>query len=569
MNTKINIALLDLVVVQMRQTVITSIVVSLLVGIVIAPTFGLLKVSVWISIGIVIGGARIRILNEIKTRELVSKEYQSTIQKLWFFLVLAGLHWGAAALFFLDPDYPNVYVFVAITILGMVSASLSSLSAIPKLWLTFATTLFACVILRMIVLNNWPVVLMSVIFINGLWVLSKTLGKRISESITKDFENAELLEEVKLAKDLAEQSNLEKSRFMAATSHDLRQPLHAQGLLLEALKGHLTSSAQKELIVKIGNSNDALNSLFDSLLEISQLDANTVRVNLSHQPFTSLCQEVLDEFEALAQDKNLNLKLVGKDCTIFSDPVLLKRIIRNLLSNALKHTSLGSVTMLIEQTNQTASLSIVDTGIGIPESEHKAIFDEYVQLNNNERDRNKGVGLGLALVRRMCALLKHTIEVESSLGNGACFKLELPLGDPEKVITFDEQQDLSSVEGHTIFVIDNEQAILDAMQALQSQWSCTFQLFSSIDQAKSFAHNNHTCPDAIICDYRLADDMTGIDAINRLRALYKDDIPAVLISGDTDAELIDNVRREGFYMLRKPINANKLRTVVAILASDS
>lgn len=567
--TKADIALLQLTVTQMRQTVMTNIVVSVLVGVVIVPTYDLLEVALWVGIGIVIGAARALVLRSVETQKLVEEHYQTTIRILWFFLVLTGLHWGAAAWFFLDPAYPNLYVFVALAILGMVSASLSSLSTIPSLWLIFACTLFACVILRMISLNNWAVVVMSVVFINGLWVLSKTLGKRILESITKDFENAELLEKVKLARDFAEQSNLEKSRFMAATSHDLRQPLYAQGLLLEALDSHLSNDIQKDLMMKISNSNAALNSLFDSLLEISQLDANTTPVNLSHQSCFGLCQSVMDEFESLARSKHLMLTLAGDDCTILSDPVLLKRIIRNLLSNALKHTELGGVSLHVEHTESTASVSVIDTGMGIAECEHKAIFEEYVQLGNQARDRSKGVGLGLALVRRMCALLDHTIELESSLGNGACFKLTLPLGDPTKVVSVDDKQSMSNIEGLTIWVIDNEQDILDAMQALEDQWACSFQLFLSIEQAESYARNNEIPPNVIISDYRLADETTGVDAINRLRALYDKEIPAVLISGDTGAELINSVQRNGFYMLHKPINAKKLRTVISILASNS
>jgi len=283
--TKVEIALLELAATQIRQTLVTNIIASILVGFVLAPTFGVINVGLWVAAGIALSVARIRFAKTIELGDLIAKQYQSTLIRLQFSVFLSGLHWGSAGWFFLNPSYPDDYIFVYITIIGMVSASLTSLCAIHKFWVTFAITVFVCVIVRIGEISGWPIVVMSCVFMFGMLGLSKTLSKRISESIITSFENKDLLEDVRLAKDLADQSNLEKSRFMAAASHDLRQPLQAQGLLLEALKGQLKDDAQQELLAKINNSNNALNKLFGSLMEISQLDANTVTVNLSHQPF--------------------------------------------------------------------------------------------------------------------------------------------------------------------------------------------------------------------------------------------------------------------------------------------
>ena len=421
MNPKCHHALLALMVEQMYLTVPINLAVSLLVSVVIAPTFGVLAVSLWFLMGAVIGIGRVLLFKQIIPTYLEAKQYKKITNIIAFALFLGGLHWGAAGWFFLDPQNSDIYLFVAVAILGMVSASLANLSALPYLWLMHAVTVFVFVIARMVSLNNWPVVVMSCLFVFGLWKLSKKLGEQILASITIDFKNAELLQEVEMAKAAVEKTSIEKSRFMAATSHDLRQPLHAQGLFLSAFKTHLTTQAQLDILDKVVQSNQALNSMFDSLLEISQLDANTIKVNRSHQSLMVLCEGLLSEFELFARDKGLTLTLEGDDCVVFSDPVLLKRVIRNLVSNAVKYTQKGSVTLQIDAGSQSVQLSIIDTGIGIVESELETVFDEYVQLNNKKRDRNKGVGLGLALVKKMCQLLDHDISVVSKLGNGTCF----------------------------------------------------------------------------------------------------------------------------------------------------
>jgi len=566
MNDKHQHALLELLVEQMYLTVPISLGVSLLVAIVVAPEFGTALTSIWFIYGLLVGVGRYIYFKKVMPKKMADSQYQTITRFIAFALFLAGLQWGFAGYFFVDPQHPNIYLFVAIAILGMVSASLSNLSVMPNLWLLFATTVFTFIIARMISLGNWSTVLMSIFFVLGLWALSRKLGQQISQSITMDFQNAELLAQVNKAKEVAEKNSLEKSRFLAATSHDLRQPLHAQGLYLAALKEQLNTQEQTSLLNKVNLSNQALNTLFESLLEISQLDANSVDVNCSHLPLIGLCQDIVTEFEPLADDKGLRIDLFKNDCTVFTDPVLFKRIIRNLLSNALKYTNEGGVTLEVEQANDVVILSIIDTGIGIPASEQETIFEEYVQLDNKKRDRLKGVGLGLALVQRMCKLLDHKINVVSEPGKGSCFSLTLPLGDPNKQIQAEHKTQTSSVQGLNIFVIDNDQSILDSMNTLQSDWQCNFELFSDVEQIEAFISNNDEIPDAIVSDYRLADDIDGIELITKIRNFYQKHIPALLISGDTDKDLFDQTQNSDLYLLHKPINAEKLKLAIAILA---
>ena len=567
MNPRVQHALLELMVGQMYYTVIVAIMVSLLMGFVVAPTYGVLIVSLWVTFGALIGIGRVVIFKRFMPAFLARQQYQLAINTIVLALMLSGLHWGVAAWLFLDPQNPDIYLFVAVVILGMVSASLANLSAFPYLWLLHSVIVFVFVIARMVFYDYWSGVIASVVFIGGLWGLSRKLGDQILSSITKDFENAQLLEEVNIAKEIAEQANVDKSRFMAATSHDLRQPLYAQSLLLAALKDQLTTDVQADIMIKLSHSNQALNTLFESLLEISQLDANTIKVNRSHQSLLDVSEDLISEFEALAIERNLTLDLQGEDVAVWVDPVLLKRIVRNLLSNALKYTRDGGVILRIEQHNNIASLSVLDTGLGISESDQSRIFDEYVQLNNQARDRNKGVGLGLALVQRMCLLLEHEIKLTSTLGKGSCFSISLPLGDASKTVSIKTEASGLSVAGLTIFVIDDDIPILDSMRQLEPSWECRFKLFSSILEVSSYIKNNNDRPDVIVSDYRLAGGVTGIDVINQCQAHYGADIPAMLITGDTDPELLSEIERIGIHMLHKPIDAEKLKAVLAILAN--
>ena len=568
MNPHFEHALLDLMVEQMYFTVPIAVAVSLLMGFVLTPIFGIFTVGLWFSYGMLVGVGRVLLFKRIMPGYMADKRHQRVKNIIVLALILSGLHWGSAAWLFLDAQNSEIYLFVAAVILGMVSASLANLSAFPNLWLLHTITVFAFGIARMMSDGNWSGVVAAIVFVFGLWGLSRKLGAQILASITKDFENEELLKEVNLAKEKAEQANIDKSRFMAATSHDLRQPLHAQSLFMSALRGRLTTDAQIKLMAKLTQSNQALNSLFDSLLEISQLDANTIKINRSHQSLLALCEDLISEFEPLARQRQLSLDLVGADGVVYSDPILFKRIVRNLLSNGIKYTQNGGVVLKLDYQDKRVMLSVIDTGIGISQSDQGTIFDEYVQLANQARDRTKGVGLGLALVKRMCTLLDHEIELESDLGKGSRFTITLPQGDFSKVVTRETELKAPSIEGLTVFVIDDDQPILESLRELESDWHCRFNLFSNLQEARFFLENNDVYPDVIVSDYRLTDGATGVDAIAELRAHFKDEIPAMLISGDTDPELLVKMKRSGVYMLHKPLEAEKLKTAIAFLGSS-
>lgn len=477
--------------------------------------------------------------------------------------ISSGVFWGAAAWLFLDAHNIDLFVFVSGALLGVVTGSLIGLSARPKIWLCLAGPILLGMLLKFLMLGNWPLAVMVSIFGGGVVVLCRTLGRNIRTTVEQNFRNEELLEEVQCAKEEADRANRAKSQFMAATSHDLRQPLHAQGILLETLSSRLDGTDLGEITNKIVQSNDALNDLFSALLEVSQLDAGTVKAHIVHHPLDDIFQSAVDEFRVIAAEKNLSIESVGKPFIVYSDPILLARILRNLISNAVKFTESGGVTIDTRCEKETVSISICDTGIGISKSMQSVIFGEYTQINNKARDRNKGIGLGLAIVHRMCELLGHQIEVESVLGKGACFTLHLPLGNAEKVVNIAEEIAPQALANINVLVIDDERPILDAMQTLFADWSWRCRAFLSLQEAQAMLASADYQPDVIISDYRLSENVTGMQAIQSLREYFRRDIPALLISGDTDQELLERAQRENFYLLHKPLKPMKLKNVIS------
>ena len=356
---------------------------------------------------------------------------------------------------------------------------------------------------------------------------------------------------------------------MAATSHDLRQPLHAQGILLEALTERLKGSEYSGLLEKIVQSNNVLSSLFNALLEVSQLDAGTMPVNISHQALTPICHQVVDEYKMIAQKKGLDIRLTGDDYVVITDPVLFGRVLRNLVNNAVKFTTTGSIHIKIESNDKNVFISVTDTGMGIPASQQQHIFDEYYQLDNKARDRNKGIGLGLALVRRMSQLLRHNIQLVSAPDQGTCFRLTLPSGEWSKVLAKQKKVYSHSISDLNILLIDDEESILDAMKIMLRDWSCHPQVFVSLKAAEDYLDKKDYKPDIIISDYRLKDEVTGLEAIRRIRVRVGKKIPALIISGDTDPALLENINQQDFYMLHKPLKAAQLKKVIRILMGEN
>lgn len=277
------------------------------------------------------------------------------------------------------------------------------------------------------------------------------LAKTFALSLQRSEENVELVLQLiaekktaNTARLIAEQSSQSKSKFLAAASHDLRQPMHALSLFVEALKSHVSSPNGSEILSQVEHSVDVLGQMLDSLLDVSRLDSGVIAPRYTQFSMQDLLTQLRNEFAATAHEKNLHLLIVPCATTVYSDPLLLERILRNLLANALHYTPQGEVSLRAYVIDTVLQIEVADTGIGIATEHLPKIFDEYFQVGNEQRDRRQGLGLGLAIVQRLSLLLQCKLQVESTLGEGTRFSLQIPLQQPDVIIKDVKHSNLGS-----------------------------------------------------------------------------------------------------------------------------
>ena len=367
-----------------------------------------------------------------------------------------------------------------------------------------------------------------------------------------------------------ELANLAKSRFLAAASHDLRQPLHALNLFLDQRRSETDQVERSRLDAQIDAAVAAMNELFNSLLDISKLDAGVLAPSISEFPVDHLLKRIETTFVATARENGLRLRVVSSRAWVRSDFILLERILLNLVSNAVRYTERGGVVIGCRHRNGRLRIDVCDSGIGIPEDQRRNIFGEFYQLDGGEKDRRGGLGLGLAIVDRLCGLLDHPIELTSSVGRGSCFSVlvpsapagtaQAPLDVPRALV--------GSEHGKLVMVIDDNELVRDGTRGLLKSWGCLVVTAESEDTAMAKLADHVRRPDLIISDYHLAQGKAGFELIDRLRRACGAQIPAFLISGDTAPERLREASASGYYLLHKPVLPITLRSVVSQLLKN-
>ncbi len=373
-------------------------------------------------------------------------------------------------------------------------------------------------------------------------------------------------------KDMAERANQAKSRFLAAASHDLRQPLHALSLFVAALKTRSREPETQALVDSIESSTAAMELLFNALLDISRLDADAIEAHPEHFALQPLLDVLGKQFSALAGEKHLRLRIRPCNAVIHSDPLLIERVLANLIANAVRYTDDGGVLVGCRRRGRMLRISVIDSGRGIPPEQQESVFQEFVQLNNPARDRSKGLGLGLAIVSRLARLLGHRIDLASRPGHGSSFSIDVPLGDPARV----RARAPANLDGVTdaippdtlVLLVDDETAILHGMAELFDNWNVGLVTARNVDEAEQWLGSLECAPDVIVSDYRLSGDRDGIGVIARLREKFGHDIPAILITGDTAPESLQRIAQAGLPVLHKPLRPAKLRALLTHLVQQ-
>ena len=392
------------------------------------------------------------------------------------------------------------------------------------------------------------------------------LATTVADQAVIALENVRLFEALQASTRELDEANRAKSRFIAAASHDLRQPLHALGLFVARLQGRVKAAERSRIVEQIDASVAAMNELFNDLLDMSKLDSGVLAPNISEFPIAQLLERTESTFSAAARKKGLSLRIVRNSAWVRSDFILLERILMNLVSNAVSYTARGKVVVGCRLRGRHLRIDVFDRGPGIPEDEHISIFREFYQLGDPRRERQGGMGLGLAIVDRLCRLLKHEIDLASALGKGSRFSVLVPsvaarawIVDPKDSV----HPTPDSIGGKLVVVIDDDPLVLDSTGGLLRSWGCQVLTAGSARVALAGLADCNQSPDLIISDYQLSDGQTGIVAIEELRKSLNLPIPAFLISGDTAPERMREARTSGYHLLHKPVRPRALRAMLS------
>ena len=486
----------------------------------------------------------------------------------------SGCIWGLGAVLVFPHghiEYELLFMFL-IASMGSISA-IASASFLPAFYAyTFPTVL--PIALQLIARDETLLQVMGVIALGYLPVISRfahNLGDAVVESFRLRFENLDLLREVTARKEQAEDANREKSMFLAAASHDLRQPLHALALQAHVLGQTALTPPQRASLGSIEASVEAMTGLFDALLDVSRLDAGVVPVRNQPVSMQSVFDQLAAEFGSAARAKNLALRLRPTRSVVYTDAHLLATLLRNLVSNAIRYTDHGGVLVCARRRGRVWRVQVWDTGIGIAPEHQRAVFKAFFQVGNAERDRSRGLGLGLAITERIADLLRLPLQLRSQPGHGTVFSVDLPVGTATRpVATPGPAGDPGRLEGACVLVLDNEAESRAAMAALLESWGCRVITAATAEEAVRRSTALTAPPQLLVCDFRLGGGATGPDVIERLREEFNLTIPALVITGDTGGEVLRLVQDSGCLMLHKPVQPARLReSLLQLLARSS
>lgn len=403
--------------------------------------------------------------------------------------------------------------------------------------------------------------------------LAENRLKQLNEQLEARVEAS--TRELRLKKEDAENANYDKSRFLAAASHDLRQPMHALGLFVGELHSKLTTPEQRKVVAKVEESVDALSNLLDALLDISKLDAGVVAPNITVFPIETLLARIAHDYILLAERKNISLQVISHTAVVNSDPILLERVLINLVSNAIRYTPEGGrIVVLCRYAGEKLRIEVRDNGVGIPAHEQQNVFREFVQLSNKERDRSKGLGLGLAIVDRIAKLLHYNVSLRSASNRGSVFAIAVPKVSslmPEQHSNLKAGEEIaekrapSEFDNLEVLVIDDNPLVRKGTQGIIESWGANVSMAASLKEVKDIHGKGNF--DLVICDYRLPDG-DGIEIADWLKGYLKVQPPFILISGDTSPEVLKMVNERGIQLLHKPVRPAKLRSLIQYLLSQ-
>ena len=523
------------------------------------------RLQLWLAAAVLMSFHRLNLWHRFREFRFDHAVARRWLRRMWLGPAAASGLWAAVMLFILPGlGAAQQAVFLYGFVLYAVAAIFNYGSYYPSYLCVFTPFGTAVVVVIAAGKTTFDPLFAAVmlLFVVLIALVARRFNHIFRQSLELRFENLELVQQLTEQKEAAEAASLAKSRFLAAASHDLRQPMHAINLYLGTLAGLGLPPAAHELLGKTRQCGQAMDEMFRALLDMSRLDASAVLPEVSVFPMAAVLGRIQIQFEPEARAKGLELRIAPCSAWVHCDLSMVETIVRNFVANAVRYTERGRILVGCRRRGTRLRLAVYDTGPGIPLKHQRAVFEEFYQINNRERDRAKGLGLGLAIVQRLSKLLSVPIELASQPGRGSMFAVDLPRSSADQrfaaplgTMKLAARTDLA---GMAIAVIDDEEPILDATRALLETWGCAVVTAASGKEAIDRLILEPRAPDAIICDYRLRGTEDGINVIAMLRGEFNADIPAVLITGDTAPARIQEIKASNMPVLHKPIDAEIL-----------
>lgn len=487
--------------------------------------------------------------------------------------ILVGTSWGVMMFVSLHPENVASFAIQLSIAAGATAAAVRSLAVFPRSFTLYAVPFLGLLSIRLFTLGGDFVLLggLVLVFLFMLLHSGRDVMLSVSQFIAIRHENLDLAERYRGAAAEAEHANREKTRLLAAASHDLRQPIHAIGLHLESLPVDKMERGSRQTLMRIRNSLQSLSKLFNSLLDVSLLDSGKIQVKPSIFDLQEAMNGVLDDYEPLAEIARVTLTLECPKTGIEGDAILIRRMVQNLLSNAIRHSQGGMVRVLVTQNGPAYSIAVMDDGPGIAKEHQAAIFEEFTQISRQSRSVNspdhvdnavnKGLGLGLAIVRRLADLQGLELDMESGPSGTTMTIRGLQSADLAEIS--DTAPNPSNRIGALfskkhILVADDDVETLEATAGLLRKWGCRVTMVSQMEEIGNERHK----PDLLVSDYSFGDRYTGLDIIGKSRDIYGADLKALIVSGDS-SDLVENkVRDAGILLIHKPVQPVQLRSAM-------
>ncbi|MBK7059021.1 MAG: response regulator [Rubrivivax sp.] len=505
-------------------------------------------------------------------------------RRSWRALVISqGAMWGTASWIFWGLGTPYHGLALIFIVFTYCMASVQLLSAQRRIFVAFICVVMLPLIVRVASDSghawHWQLASLLTIIFGITALMGRTYGSALGQAIALKARTEELAGQLRVemataetARRAAEAASRAKTQFFAAASHDLRQPLHAMGLFAEALRQRSRDPEVAGLVNSINESVDALEGLFGELLDITRIDTGGVEVSPAPLRMRELFSRLRLHFEPTAFEKGLMLSFHGEQHVALADPVLLERILRNLVSNAIRYSDDGGVLVSCRARQGRLRLQVWDTGIGIAESALPRIFDEFYQVNPSrplEPHQRKGLGLGLPIVKRLAALMDAPLTVRSRPGHGTVFTLEVPAGRLSRTAeAVRGKRNLPlglTLQDRLIVVVEDEVAVREGLVVVLQAWGAAVLAFDTVSALEAWlAGAPAERPDLALVDFRLPDSRTGIDALVALRRQWPTPrLPAIMITGSSLGGHEDQAQTHDYHLLIKPVLPNKLRAMIA------